>query len=173
MHLPIINLPHSGAPGIYGPYQDVCIFTSLSINAFMQPLLGFAHILHYQWGSTGWCQRTMGPALWYYSAYLVYLRVSAFYRVPKEIHWLTFDSLQNYTLLPTDYIIAPASGNPNLCLSWPMALPPNSDGIDWQMGSFFRCTKYNILSIWYQSRFCIPPYCIFYFQVNYTYSKAD
>jgi len=34
-----------------------------------------------------------------------------------------------------DYIIGPASGNPNLCLSWPMALPPNSDGVDWQMGS--------------------------------------
>lgn len=54
--------------------------------------------------------------------------------------------LQNYTLLPTDYIIAPASGNPNLCLSWPMALPPNSDGIDWQMGSAFLRTVYSIFS---------------------------
>ncbi|KAF8183918.1 aspartic peptidase A1 [Pholiota molesta] len=47
---------------------------------------------------------------------------------------------RNYTILPTDYIIGPASGNPNLCLSWPMSLPPSSDGIDWQMGTAFLRT---------------------------------
>ncbi|KAF8149990.1 aspartic peptidase domain-containing protein [Crassisporium funariophilum] len=54
--------------------------------------------------------------------------------------------LWNYTLQATDYIIGPASGNPNLCLSWPRALPPNSDGIDWQMGSAFLRTVYSIFS---------------------------
>jgi len=37
-------------------------------------------------------------------------------------------------LKPSDYIIGPASGNPNLCFSWPRGLPPSSDGIDWQLG---------------------------------------
>ena len=50
---------------------------------------------------------------------------------------LYFFRERNYTLQPTDYIIGPASGNPDLCLTWPRALPPNSDGIDWQMGNFF------------------------------------
>ena len=49
---------------------------------------------------------------------------------------------KNYTLQPTDYIIGPASGNPDLCLTWPRALPPNSDGIDWQMGNFFISSRY-------------------------------
>jgi len=50
----------------------------------------------------------------------------------------------NYTVLPTDYIIGPASGTPNMCLSWPKALPPSSDGIDWQIGSAFLQTVYSI-----------------------------
>ncbi|KDR76212.1 hypothetical protein GALMADRAFT_247475 [Galerina marginata CBS 339.88] len=54
--------------------------------------------------------------------------------------------LYNYTLLPTDYMIGPATGNPNLCLSWPVSLPPSSDGIDWQMGSAFLRTLYSIFS---------------------------
>jgi len=53
---------------------------------------------------------------------------------------------RNYTLQPTDYIIGPASGNPDLCLTWPRALPPNSDGIDWQMGTTFLRTVYTIFS---------------------------
>ena len=53
---------------------------------------------------------------------------------------------QNFTLQPTDYLIGPASGNPNLCLSWPRALPPSSDGIDWQIGSPFLRTVYSIFS---------------------------
>ncbi|KAF8808731.1 acid protease [Phlegmacium glaucopus] len=53
---------------------------------------------------------------------------------------------RNYTLQPTDYIIGPASGNPDLCLTWPRALPPSSDGIDWQMGSAFLQTVYTIFS---------------------------
>ncbi|KAF8910641.1 aspartic peptidase domain-containing protein [Gymnopilus junonius] len=54
--------------------------------------------------------------------------------------------LRNYTLLPTDYIIGEAAGDPNLCLSWPMALPPSSDGIDWQIGTAFLRTVYSIFS---------------------------
>ncbi|RPD60100.1 acid protease [Lentinus tigrinus ALCF2SS1-7] len=53
---------------------------------------------------------------------------------------------RNFTLQPTDYLIGPASGNPNLCLSWPRALPPSSDGIDWQIGSPFLRTVYSIFS---------------------------
>ncbi|KAH9481352.1 Aspartic protease [Psilocybe cubensis] len=53
---------------------------------------------------------------------------------------------RNYSISPTDYIIGPASGNPNLCLSWPLALPPSSDGIDWQFGSAFLRTVYSIFN---------------------------
>jgi len=53
---------------------------------------------------------------------------------------------KNYTLQPTDYIIGPASGDPDLCLTWPRALSPNSDGIDWQMGTTFLRTVYTIFS---------------------------
>ncbi|KAI0635942.1 acid protease [Trametes polyzona] len=52
----------------------------------------------------------------------------------------------DFVLQPTDYLIGPASGNPNLCLSWPRALPPSSDGIDWQFGSPFLRTVYSIYS---------------------------
>ena len=31
-------------------------------------------------------------------------------------------------------MIGPASGDLNLCLSWPIATPPSPDGIDWQIG---------------------------------------
>ncbi|XP_006459350.1 hypothetical protein AGABI2DRAFT_218475 [Agaricus bisporus var. bisporus H97] len=57
----------------------------------------------------------------------------------------TFGS-REYFLRPEDYIIGPASGNPNLCLSWPRGLPPSSDGIDWQMGSAFLQTVYSVFS---------------------------
>ncbi|KAF8896361.1 aspartic peptidase domain-containing protein [Infundibulicybe gibba] len=46
---------------------------------------------------------------------------------------LTFGG-EEYMLQPSEYLIGPAAGNPNLCLSWPRALPPSSDGIDWQIG---------------------------------------
>ncbi|KAF9468109.1 aspartic peptidase A1 [Collybia nuda] len=52
----------------------------------------------------------------------------------------------NYTVQPSDYIIGPATGNPNICLSWPRALPPSADGIDWQMGNAFLRTVYSIYS---------------------------
>jgi len=53
---------------------------------------------------------------------------------------------RNYTLQPSDYIIGPASGNPNLCLVWPRANPPTGDGIDWQIGAAFLRTVYSIYS---------------------------
>ncbi|KAJ7170652.1 acid protease [Mycena crocata] len=52
----------------------------------------------------------------------------------------------NYTLEPTDYLIGPASGNPKVCLSWPRALSPSPDGIDWQFGGPFLRTVYSIFS---------------------------
>jgi len=53
---------------------------------------------------------------------------------------------QNYTLQPSDYLIGPTSGDPNLCLTWPRALPPSSDGIDWQIGTAFLRTVYSVFS---------------------------
>ncbi|KAF9450359.1 acid protease [Macrolepiota fuliginosa MF-IS2] len=58
---------------------------------------------------------------------------------------LTF-GIHTYILHPSDYLIGPASGNPNLCLSWPRALPPSADGVDWQIGSAFLQTVYSIFS---------------------------
>ncbi|KAF7330566.1 hypothetical protein MVEN_02496700 [Mycena venus] len=53
---------------------------------------------------------------------------------------------QTYTLEPTDYLIGPASGNPKTCLSWPRALAPSPDGIDWQFGGPFLRTVYSVFS---------------------------
>lgn len=50
--------------------------------------------------------------------------------VPNTSH----PSGQNFTLQPTDYMIGTASGNPNMCLTWPRANQPTPDGIDWQLG---------------------------------------
>ncbi|KAL4062199.1 aspartic peptidase domain-containing protein [Scleroderma yunnanense] len=58
----------------------------------------------------------------------------------------TFGDNNTFVLQPSDYIIGPASGNPNLCLSWPKALPPNSDGVDWQLGAPFLRTVYSVWS---------------------------
>ncbi|EPQ54079.1 acid protease [Gloeophyllum trabeum ATCC 11539] len=52
----------------------------------------------------------------------------------------------NFTLQPSDYLIGPTSGNPDLCLAWPRASAPSSDGIDWQLGSPFLRTVYSIFS---------------------------
>ncbi|KAI0086145.1 aspartic peptidase domain-containing protein [Irpex rosettiformis] len=51
-----------------------------------------------------------------------------------------------YLLQPTDYLIGPASSSPDLCLSWPRASQPSSDGIDWQLGSPFLRTVYSVYS---------------------------
>ncbi|KAI1796822.1 acid protease [Ganoderma leucocontextum] len=67
---------------------------------------------------------------------------------------------RDFILQPTDYLIGPASGNPNLCLSWPRALPPSSDGIDWQIGSTFLRTVYSIYSFGINSK--EPPMIGFY-----------
>ncbi|KAJ7158790.1 aspartic peptidase domain-containing protein [Mycena filopes] len=53
---------------------------------------------------------------------------------------------QTYTLEPTDYLIGPASGNSKVCLTWPRALPPSPDGIDWQFGGPFLRTVYSVFS---------------------------
>ncbi|KAM5535927.1 hypothetical protein V8D89_010367 [Ganoderma adspersum] len=67
---------------------------------------------------------------------------------------------KDFILQPTDYLIGPASGNPNLCLSWPRALPPSSDGIDWQIGSAFLRTVYSIYSFGINTK--EPPMIGFY-----------
>jgi hypothetical protein len=53
-------------------------------------------------------------------------------------------SANAYTLLPSDYMIGPTSSVPELCLTWPKASPPSSDGIDWQIGSAFMQTVYSV-----------------------------
>ncbi|KAI0264506.1 aspartic peptidase domain-containing protein [Gloeopeniophorella convolvens] len=53
---------------------------------------------------------------------------------------------ESYTLLPSDYIIGPTAGEPELCLTWPKASPPSPDGIDWQIGSAFLRTVYTVFS---------------------------
>ncbi|KAL7279207.1 hypothetical protein ACG7TL_007047 [Trametes sanguinea] len=65
-----------------------------------------------------------------------------------------------FILEPTDYLIGPAAGNPALCLSWPQALPPSSDGIDWQLGSPFLRTVYSIYSFGINTK--EPPIVGFY-----------
>ncbi|KAG9093523.1 hypothetical protein FS749_014245 [Ceratobasidium sp. UAMH 11750] len=53
---------------------------------------------------------------------------------------------RNYTLRPHDYIFAPVEDPPNMCLAWPRATPPSSDGIDWQLGTPFLRTVYSVFS---------------------------
>ncbi|KAI0342755.1 acid protease [Trametopsis cervina] len=53
---------------------------------------------------------------------------------------------QTFQLQPTDYLIGPTSSTPDLCLSWPKASPPSSDGLDWQFGAAFLRTVYSVYS---------------------------
>ncbi|KDQ14862.1 hypothetical protein BOTBODRAFT_55061 [Botryobasidium botryosum FD-172 SS1] len=53
---------------------------------------------------------------------------------------------KNITIQPSDMLIGVVSGTPNMCLSWPVALAPSSDGIDWQFGSPFLKNVYSIFS---------------------------
>jgi len=69
-------------------------------------------------------------------------------------------------VLPTDYLRGPASGNPRLCLSWPVALPPSSDGVDWQFGAAFLRTVYSIFSFGINGK--EPPVIGLYPLRNYT-----
>jgi len=66
----------------------------------------------------------------------------------------------SFTLGPADYIIGEASGNPGTCLSWPVGLPPSSDGIDWQFGVPFLRNVYAIFSYGIDKR--EPPLIGFY-----------
>lgn len=58
----------------------------------------------------------------------------------------SFGDGATFVLEPTDYIIGPAEGNPDLCLSWPKAAPPSTDGVDWLLGTPFLRTVYSIWS---------------------------
>jgi len=72
---------------------------------------------------------------------------------------------QNFTLQPTDYMIGPASGNPNMCLTWPRANQPTPDGIDWQLGALGIANDQNA-RLFFIPRFCIPPFGIHYLQAS-------
>ncbi|KAK0469787.1 acid protease [Desarmillaria tabescens] len=78
---------------------------------------------------------------------------------------------QTLTLQPTDYLIGPASDNPNLCLSWPGATSPSSDGIDWQMGVPFLRTVYAAFSYGINTK--EPPMIGFYPLKNATNSTES
>lgn len=54
---------------------------------------------------------------------------------------------RNFTLLPQDYIIGPAAGQPFLCLAWPAAVAPSNEGTDWVLGTPFLRTVYSLYSI--------------------------
>ncbi|KAG6333273.1 hypothetical protein ID866_5815 [Astraeus odoratus] len=71
-----------------------------------------------------------------------------------------------FVLQPSDYIIGPAASNPNLCLSWPRALPPSADGIDWQLGTPFLRTVYSVWS--YGIDYKEPPVIGLYAKSNAT-----
>ncbi|KAI0690006.1 aspartic peptidase domain-containing protein [Cytidiella melzeri] len=51
-----------------------------------------------------------------------------------------------YLMQPTDYLIGPTTETPDLCLSWPKASPPSTDGVDWQLGTAFLRTVYSVFS---------------------------
>ncbi|CAE6465155.1 unnamed protein product [Rhizoctonia solani] len=53
---------------------------------------------------------------------------------------------RNYTLQPHDYIFARVLDPANMCLAWPRATAPSSDGIDWQLGTPFLRNVYSIFS---------------------------
>ncbi|KAJ7931483.1 aspartic peptidase A1 [Mycena leptocephala] len=106
-----------GASGIYGPYQDVRLYRGTPV----QPIDGSRLVDEGQWAIP--CE-TVVP-------------LSFTLDLPRQ---------QTYTLEPTDYLIGPASGNPKICLTWPRALPPSADGIDWQFGGPFLRTVYSIFS---------------------------
>ncbi|KAF9267714.1 acid protease [Marasmius fiardii PR-910] len=57
----------------------------------------------------------------------------------------TFGS-RNFTLQPVHYLIGPTAGNPRLCLSWPRAVAPTPDAVDWLLGSPFLRSVYSIFS---------------------------
>ncbi|MCO5585206.1 hypothetical protein L7F22_039138 [Adiantum nelumboides] len=54
---------------------------------------------------------------------------------------------RNFTLLPTDYMIGRATGNPYLCLAWPAASEASPDGVDWVLGQPFLRSQYTLFSL--------------------------
>ncbi|KZS88127.1 acid protease [Sistotremastrum niveocremeum HHB9708] len=112
-----IALLDVGADGIFGPYQDVSrIFDALSPESRLVD--------------------SKSPGRW---------AVPCDTSLPIQF---TFGYAfgQNFTLGPKDYLIGPTSTSPDLCLSWPAALPSSGDGIDWQLGTPFLRTVYSIFS---------------------------
>lgn len=88
----------------------------------------------------------MGNALRYRHYFNIHFWVSTLLRSLIRSSSRMMISRQNITLQPTDFLIGPASGNPSLCLTWPQALPPSSDGIDWQLGTPFLRSVYSVFS---------------------------
>ncbi|KAF9237664.1 aspartic peptidase domain-containing protein [Melanogaster broomeanus] len=100
-----IALLDVGTPGLYGPYQDVTRLYALFPDS---RLVDTSKQLfsHGQWAIPCDSSATMS---------------------------FSFGPGDTFVLQPTDYLIGPTSGNPDLCLSWPKASPPSSDGVDWQL----------------------------------------
>ncbi|KAH9068324.1 acid protease [Lactarius deliciosus] len=124
---PQANSNHSVAlvrctPGIFGPYQDVERLFSVIDGARLVDISG-------QWAIP--CDTNV--------------TLTVTFRLSWHNCFLN-DIDKNYTLLPSDYILGPTSGEPALCLAWPKASPPSSDGIDWQFGAAFLQTVYTVFS---------------------------
>ncbi|CEH16404.1 Aspartyl protease [Ceraceosorus bombacis] len=73
---------------------------------------------------------------------------------------VSFGPQRNFTLLPSDYLIGPAVGNPYLCLAWPAAVPASPDGVDWILGQAFMRAQYSIFSLGIEGK--EPPKIGFY-----------
>ncbi|KAH7106625.1 aspartic peptidase domain-containing protein [Auriculariales sp. MPI-PUGE-AT-0066] len=75
-----------------------------------------------------------------------------------------------FILQPADYIMGEATGNPGTCLSWPVAVPPGGDGLDWQFGQPFLRKVYTVFSYGVDTR--EPPLIGFYLLPNSTSSTS-
>ena len=64
---------------------------------------------------------------------------------------------QMFLMQPTDYLIGPSESTPDLCLSWPRAQAPSSDGVDWQLGANTRTNCDSLIDI-FLHRDTISPY---------------
>ncbi|KAJ7227150.1 aspartic peptidase A1 [Mycena pura] len=119
-----------GTSGIYGPYPDVeRLFARIDGSRLVDD--------DGQWVIP--CETTV-PMSFTFGYVACGWQLSS---IPPS---LTVPSQQTYTLEPTDYLIGPTSGDPAVCLSWPRALAPSGDGIDWQFGGPFLRTVYSIFS---------------------------
>ena len=84
-----------------------------------------------------------------------------------------YTSFHEYILQPSDYLIGPASGNPNSCFSWPRALAPGVDGIDWQIGKYLVFDLTKSWPEYISPRKCLLANCLHHFQVCSLWANSE